>query len=175
VSELVDDLANLFQDEERRYAYTETFLNTYVAAQLKALREQSGMSQGELATIVKTKQSGISRLENANYSAWKIETLRKLARAFGVRLKISFEEFGTLIPEVENFRKDTLSRRKFVDDPSFKPTGKSRGSSNSIGWSQSSRNCAISPPPRKPADIEIATIEPKLAGGAVSGRSHVGR
>ena len=87
---------------------------------MKTLREEAGMSQDDLAKIVRTKQSGISRLENANYSSWKIETLRKLARAFGVRLKISFEEFGTLPTEVENFRRENLSRRKFADDPVFR-------------------------------------------------------
>ena len=77
------------------------------------------MSQQELADAIGTKKSGISRLENANYSSWKVETLRKLARAFGVRLRISFEEFGTLIPEIEGLEK-RLRPRKFEDDPVFK-------------------------------------------------------
>lgn len=119
MSELVDDLRELFKNEEVRYAYAESALNTFVASQLKVLREQREMSQGQLAETAGTRQSGISRLENVNYSSWKVETLRRLARALGVRLKISFEEFGTLIPEIQNFQKENLRRARFADDPVF--------------------------------------------------------
>lgn len=122
MNELLDQLREDFKNEDARYAYAEGFLNASIAAQIKTLRGE--MSQEVLADRVGTKQSGISRLENVNYSAWKVETLRKLARAFGLRLRISFEEFGTLIPEIENFRRGTLQRRKFEEDPAFKePTG----------------------------------------------------
>jgi transcriptional regulator with XRE-family HTH domain len=79
------------------------------------------MTQGELAERLGTQQPGIARLENVNYSAWKVETLRKLARALNVRLKITFEEWGTLPSEIENFRKDALKRAPFLKDPVFCP------------------------------------------------------
>ena len=116
---LIERFKTDFQIEEARYAYAEDFLNTYVAAQIKNLREDRELSQERLAELVGTKQSGISRLENVNYSSWKVETLRKLARALGVRLRISFEEFGTLILEIETFDKN-LAPRRFEDDPTFK-------------------------------------------------------
>lgn len=101
---------DLLADEEFRYAYAESFVNTYVAAQLKALRELRGMTQKDLAAAIGTQQAGVSRLENVNYSAWKTETLRKIARALGVRLKISFETFGTLLDEVQAFNRKLLER-----------------------------------------------------------------
>jgi transcriptional regulator with XRE-family HTH domain len=122
MSELLEHLNRDFKDEDTRYGYAESFLNAFVAAQIKELREGQSMSQQQLAEAIGTKQSGISRLENVNYSSWKVDTLRKLARALGVRLRISFEEFGTLVHEVENFRKDRLRRHKFADDPVFNPT-----------------------------------------------------
>ncbi len=97
-------------------------MNAFVAAQIRELR--GDRSQQEIADAIGTQQSGISRLENVNYSAWKVETLRKLARAYGVRLRISFEEFGTLIPDIETFGKESLRRRKFSDDPVFQDTAK---------------------------------------------------
>lgn len=118
MNELAEDLRELFQDEEARYAYADAALNTSVAAQIRSLRDARQMNQQELADAIGTKQSGISRLENVNYSSWNVETLRKLARAFEVRLRISFEEFGTLPTEIENFRKN-LAPRKFEDDPVF--------------------------------------------------------
>lgn len=118
---LSDRLRETFQEEDARYAYAEDFLNSSIAAQIKTLRDDRKLSQEELAALLGTKQPGISRLENTNYSAWKVETLRKLARAFGLRLRISFEEFGTLIHDIENFNREELIRRKFEDDPVFHP------------------------------------------------------
>lgn len=160
MGELLDRLQKEFGDENYRYAYAEGFLNASIAAQIKTLRGQ--MSQQELADKVGTKQSGISRLENVNYSAWKIATLRKIARAFGVRLKITFEEFGTLPTEVENFRKDTLSRHKFSDDPIFNQSKEESGisamranSANSIALGRLSTANTPVTIPKKPCNLQL--------------------
>src|SRR5947208_1173885 len=102
MSELLENLREDFKDEDARYAYVEAYLNASIAAQIK--KHRGDLSQQELAEKVGTKQSGVSRLENVAYSSWKVDTLRKLARAFGLRLQISFEEFGTLAPEIEGFK-----------------------------------------------------------------------
>lgn len=120
MNQLLDRLRNDFQNEDARYAYADTVVNAFISAQIKTLREDQDLSQEDLAVLIGTKQSGVSRLERADYSAWKVETLRKLARAFGVRLKISFEEFGSLVPELGGLKKGKLRRRRFEDDPVFK-------------------------------------------------------
>ena len=51
-----------------------------------------------------------------HYSAWKTETLRKLARALNVRLKITFETFGALLDEVEEFNRESLERPTPAED-----------------------------------------------------------
>ncbi len=121
MSELFEHLRKDFQNEEARYAYSESVANAYVSEQIKRLREDRGLSQEELAALVGTKQSGISRLQSKDYSAWKVETLRKLAKAFGVRLRISFEEFGTITEDIAGFNEGNLVPRKFDDDPVFNP------------------------------------------------------
>ncbi len=108
---------DLLDDEEFRYGYAESFLNTFVAAQIKALREQRKMTQADLAEAIGTQQAGVSRLENVNYSAWKTETLRRIARALKVRLKISFETFGPLLNEVARFGRESLKRKTPSSDP----------------------------------------------------------
>lgn len=117
--EYQDTLKEELQDEDYRYAYAEDFLNTLIATQIKVLREQRKLTQQELAKLTGTKQAGISRLENVNYSAWKTETLRKLARALGVRLRITFETFGTLLDDGARFSPGNLQRPEFADDPVF--------------------------------------------------------
>lgn len=117
--ELIEHLRASFADEDYRNAYADSFSNSYVAAQIKLLREEYPMTQGELAEKIGTKQPGIARLENVNYSTWKVETLRKLARALRVRLKITFEEWGTLAVDIEGFKHESLLRRPFDKDPVF--------------------------------------------------------
>jgi transcriptional regulator with XRE-family HTH domain len=117
VSVSVEDLRQEFRDPEYRYGYAESFLDTYIAAQIKTLREQRKWDQAELATRIGTKQSAISRLENVNYSSWSVSTLKRLARAFELRLKISFEDFSTLAFDVQNFNARTLRRVSFSSDP----------------------------------------------------------
>ena len=112
-----ESLKQVFQDEEYRYAYSEDFLNTWVATQIVALREQRKLSQTELGKLIGTKQPGVSRLENVNHSTWKTETLKRIARALGVRLKISFETFGSLMEEDANFSRRFLMRPEFDNDP----------------------------------------------------------
>ena len=121
MSELLNEMRKSFQDAEYRDSYAESFMNSQVAAQIKVLREDRDMTQQQLAEQIGTKQAGISRLENVNYSSWKVETLRKLARALHVRLRITFEEFGTLPSDMDAFNRNGLTRRTFEDDPVFNP------------------------------------------------------
>ncbi len=97
--------------------YAEGFLDAYVATQIKVLREQREMTQRELAEKIGSHQTVISRVENVGYSGWNVGTLKKLARAFGVRLKISFEQYGSLPDEVEAFSRGDLQRLPRHADP----------------------------------------------------------
>jgi transcriptional regulator with XRE-family HTH domain len=106
-------------DFEYRHSYDEDFLNTSIAVQIKTLRDERDLTQQQLAEKVGTKQAGISRLENVNYSAWKMETLRKLARAFDVRLRVRFESFRTLLDDAQNFSEENLLVPEFDQDTSL--------------------------------------------------------
>jgi transcriptional regulator with XRE-family HTH domain len=102
-----------FFDVEYLYAYAEDFLNTKIATQIRVLREQRGLTQEELAQKIGTKQPGIARLENVNYSAWKVETLKKLAPALGVIFVCGFVSLRTFLDETEKFG------RKLLEQPSL--------------------------------------------------------
>jgi len=104
-------------DKEYAQGYAESFFNAFLAAQIKILREQRGMTQAALAVAIGTTQTGISRFENVIYSSWSIRTLIKLARAFDVRLKVSFETFGSLPDEVIHFQRENLERVEREKDP----------------------------------------------------------
>ncbi len=112
-------LARRFQDREYRSTYVDGFLDSYIAAQIHALREAREFRQDELAKLIGTKQSGISKLENVNYSGWSIRTLRKLAKAFDVALVVKFVAFSEALTEIENFNVRDLVKPTFPQDPTF--------------------------------------------------------
>jgi len=97
--------------------YAESFQDAYVAAQIKVLREENNWTQNDLAREIGTTQTAISRIENVNYSSWNISTLKKLARAFRVRLKVSFETYGSLIHDFSGLNRESLKRFPREKDP----------------------------------------------------------
>ena len=68
-----------------------------VALQITTLRQQAGLSQKELAKLLKTSQQQISRLESASYEGHSLSMLRRIAEALHVRARVVFEpiENGT--------------------------------------------------------------------------------
>jgi ribosome-binding protein aMBF1 (putative translation factor) len=61
-----------------------------LARQLIRLRMETGLSQSQLADMVGTSHSAISRLESGQHAP-TVETLRKLGTAFGKPLVIGFD------------------------------------------------------------------------------------
>ena len=119
MNDLLSKIRKDFQDKEYRHNYLDEFLNAWIATQIKVLREQRGWSQKELAQHAGMLQPRISALENVNYSSWSVQTLRKLAEAFDLILRISFESFGDGIRDFSLFDPDHLQRPSFDNDPVF--------------------------------------------------------
>jgi transcriptional regulator with XRE-family HTH domain len=117
MSATVERLREELKDGEYSEGYAESFLDSYIATQIKVLREQAGLSQTGLAEKLGTRQGVISRIENVNYSKWNVSTLKKLARAFRVRLKVSFETYGSLLADVSTFSRESLQREPRECDP----------------------------------------------------------
>ena len=62
-----------------------------VALQLAALRQQSGLSQKELARKVGTSQQQISRLESPAYEGHSLSMIRRVVEALGATIRIEIE------------------------------------------------------------------------------------
>jgi len=120
VDKIIEKLKTELSSEDARYAYADSVTNAFLTSQINELREARDLTQEQLAELVGTKQPGISRWQSSGYSSCKVESLRKFAKAFGVRLRISFEEFGTLPSDVRGFTKERMAPRRFEDDPAFK-------------------------------------------------------
>ncbi len=62
-----------------------------VALQITDLRRQAGLSQKELAKLLKTSQQQISRLESPGYEGHSLSMLRRVAEALHARVRVVFE------------------------------------------------------------------------------------
>ena len=62
-----------------------------VALQIAALRQQAGLSQKDLAKLLKTSQQQISRLESPGYEGHSLSTLRRVADVLNARVRVVFE------------------------------------------------------------------------------------
>jgi uncharacterized protein len=62
-----------------------------IALQIAAWREQAGLSQKDLAKLLKTSQQQISRLESPTYEGHSLAVLRRVAAALHARVRVVFE------------------------------------------------------------------------------------
>ncbi len=79
----------LFQSSQVKKEYDNLKVLYDIKKEIIQLRISQGLSQKELAEIVGTKQSAISRLESGEYNP-SIEFLSKVAHALGKELYINF-------------------------------------------------------------------------------------
>jgi transcriptional regulator with XRE-family HTH domain len=119
MSRLIERLKKAFSDFSYRHSYMESFLGSWVGAQIKALREARDLTQQQLADLTGMKQSRISEIENVNYGRWSIATLRRLAKTFDVALVVKFVSFGEVLQDIDSFSAHALVKPKFEDDPTF--------------------------------------------------------
>jgi transcriptional regulator with XRE-family HTH domain len=62
-----------------------------VALQISALRKQAGLSQKDLAKVLRVSQQQISRLESPGYEGHSLSTLRRVAKVLHARVRVTFE------------------------------------------------------------------------------------
>ncbi len=88
-----------------------------VALQIAALRKKAGLSQNDLARLLKISQQQISRLESPGYEGHSLSTLRRVAKVLHARVRVVFEPEkkgeGMLVAETTApyHEKRTFSRR----------------------------------------------------------------
>lgn len=108
MSELAKRLTGEFADKEYAHAYMESHAASRIAAQVHALRKQRKWSQQQLAERAGIAQERISKIECADFSSLTLSTLHKLARAFDVDVRVSFESFSRGILDIINLNPKAL-------------------------------------------------------------------
>jgi ribosome-binding protein aMBF1 (putative translation factor) len=82
-----DALKDELKDPKFKKAWEDFSLEYNLASLVMRLRNEAGLSQAELAKKVGTTQSAIARIEGGKVIP-RIDTLTKIARACGKKLKI---------------------------------------------------------------------------------------
>ena len=79
-------------DEVYRREFFRAYVTDRIALQIRQLRKlRDEMTQIELAKSCGMKQSAVSRIEQAEYSAWTFNTLLRVADALKARLIVTFQ------------------------------------------------------------------------------------
>lgn len=76
------------RDPELQRLYEEEKVNYQVALLIRKVRQNLGLTQGELAKRIGTTQSVISRLEDADYEGHSLSILQRIASALKRRIVI---------------------------------------------------------------------------------------
>jgi ribosome-binding protein aMBF1 (putative translation factor) len=91
-SEILDRVVG--EDAELRRLVDEEKLNVRIAEMIHDARAAAGLTQDDLAKLVGTTQSVISRLEDADYEGHSLSMLQRIADALHQKLEVRF------VPEV---------------------------------------------------------------------------
>jgi len=108
---------------EERKRFVESNISKGIAYQIRAMRENNGLTQEELAKKVGMNQNAIHRLENPNYGKPTITTLKRVAAAFDVALIVRFVPYSQLVcwvsgqPYLDNgLKPSALAVPSFADE-----------------------------------------------------------
>ena len=74
----------------RQGALADAVLNAQIAQEIYALRTRARLTQKQLADMVGTTHSVISRLEDAEYSGHSLKMLQRISAALNLRLEVHF-------------------------------------------------------------------------------------
>ena len=91
---IIDEMIG--DDAELREMCEQASINAHVAQLIYDARIEAGLSQKELAEMINTTQSVISRLEDADYDGHSLSMLSRIAQALSREVKIA------LIPVTHN-------------------------------------------------------------------------
>jgi len=82
----------LKKDPDLTEAVEEADFNVEIALQIYTARNEAGLTQQELAEQLDTRQSAISRMEDADYGKHSLSMLKRIATALNKRLHIEFRQ-----------------------------------------------------------------------------------
>ncbi len=81
-----------------------------IAQKVYDLRKEAGLTQQQLASLIQTTQSVISRIEDADYDGHALALLKRIAFALGKKLRVEFYAVNNVNPKGGQDRRATKKR-----------------------------------------------------------------
>ena len=116
ISRRRNQLAMALRDKEFRDEFVASTISQGIAFQIKESRDARAWSQAELGRRTGKPQPVISQLEDPDYGAYTLKTLRQLASAFDVALVVRFVPFSELLHYSTHLTPDHLAPVEFERD-----------------------------------------------------------
>jgi transcriptional regulator with XRE-family HTH domain len=134
-------------DPDRKAALEAERVNAEVARMIYELRADAGLTQKELADLVGTTQSVISRLEDADYEGHSLSVLNRIARALNQNVTVVMTakdpQAGTLRYAFQVVLQDMRRSKSLTIDDLARQSGIDRTEIINM-----ERNAGYRPPPR---------------------------
>lgn len=108
MSAMQNKLMEEFADAEYAHAYMDSYTIDRIAGQIYWTRKKRDWTQVELAQRAGMVQERISKIEAGDFSSLTMKTLRKLAEALDVNLRVELEPFSHGIMSVCNQSRSQL-------------------------------------------------------------------
>lgn len=102
--------------KEYRHSALEESVRSSLAVQIKALREQRGLTQAQFAERLGKAQSWVARLEDLNQSPPSLSTLLSIAEALDISLDVQFRPFSALLDRLASLTPESFEVPSFADD-----------------------------------------------------------
>lgn len=96
-----------------RHSYASAQASVHRAAQITAMRENRGWTQGKLAKEAGMAQARISLLEDPSYESVSISTLQRIAAAFDVVLLVRYVSFKEFVSWTDRLRDSEFAVEAF--------------------------------------------------------------
>lgn len=116
MSTILQKLTDEFADKEYREVYVEENLYSGIAYQLMLNRKARGLSQAQLAALVGTRQSVISRFEDPENASYSVALLLKIVNALDVSLSIELESFSDLVKKTQAWSSERAAVLGYEDE-----------------------------------------------------------
>jgi len=143
---------------EYRRAFVASQLNIGIPFQIRALMQQRGLTQADLANLTGIRQPTISNLTRPGKVEPNIKTLRRLAEAFDCALMVRFVPFSELVRSADRFSPDTFTAVPFAQDSIAEDSSAKLALDGEatplLGWTNGDTTAANCDPQRKPVENE---------------------
>lgn len=103
-------------DDEYREAYMEASVEQNIAWQIKFNRQSRNIDQRQLAKLIGTRQSAISRMEDPSYGRLNLKSIVKIANALKCAVTVKLISYSELAEQTQLFSKESTIVKSFEEE-----------------------------------------------------------